>query len=49
MGDKVDQAYASTLRINHYQPDKTPWRRLGQCKHYANEMTAQKIAPINYV
>ncbi|PYI09336.1 hypothetical protein BO78DRAFT_405089 [Aspergillus sclerotiicarbonarius CBS 121057] len=28
--DRVDQAYAKTLSIHHYQPDRTPWRRLGQ-------------------
>ncbi|OOF92047.1 hypothetical protein ASPCADRAFT_55781 [Aspergillus carbonarius ITEM 5010] len=31
--DRVDQAYAKTLTIHHYQPDKTPWRRLGQYLH----------------
>ncbi|RAL00111.1 uncharacterized protein BO80DRAFT_357589 [Aspergillus ibericus CBS 121593] len=28
--NRVDQAYAKTLTIHHYQPDRTPWRRLGQ-------------------
>jgi hypothetical protein len=30
MGDKVDQAYASTLKINHYQPDKNAMAATGR-------------------
>ncbi|KAK3368606.1 hypothetical protein B0H63DRAFT_528967 [Podospora didyma] len=29
--DAKHEAYASTLKINHFKPDKVPWRRLGQC------------------
>ncbi|KAL6716888.1 hypothetical protein ACLMJK_004800 [Lecanora helva] len=28
--DSARKAYAKTLTINHYSPEKVPWRRLGQ-------------------
>ncbi|KAH7275177.1 hypothetical protein FSOLCH5_006083 [Fusarium solani] len=28
--DSATEAYAETLRINHFKPEEVPWRRLGQ-------------------
>ncbi|RAH61642.1 RmlC-like cupin [Aspergillus piperis CBS 112811] len=28
--DRVDLSYTKNLSIHHYQPERTPWRRLGQ-------------------